>query len=616
MNLEAVSSPTASTERRPDIRNIAIIAHVDHGKTTLVDALLRQSGIFRANEQVADRVMDSNAIERERGLTILAKNTAVTYGDVKINIMDTPGHADFGGEVERTLAMVDGVLLLVDASEGPLPQTRFVLRKALERGLTPIVCINKIDRPDARIAEVLDEVYGLFIDLDATEEQLEFPVVYTVARDGIAKRNLEDKGEDLRPLFDVILSDLPGPEVQPGTPTQFQANNLDYDDYVGRLALGRVVSGELVAGQTYALCGADGVKNAKLTNLYGWIGLKRINLERATAGDIVAVAGMDDIQIGDTVADRETPIPLPRLRIDEPTITMIFGVNTSPWAGREGQWVTSRKLRERLENESKRNVSIRLEDTEQPDRLRVSGRGELQLAILVETMRREGYEVEVSKPDVVTQQKDGQTLEPMELAVIDLPEEFIGVVSQLLAMRKGVMTKMSPPASGRVRLEFSVPSRGLIGFRSSFLTDTRGTGIINAMFNGYAPWAGDIQRRTNGAMVADREGVATPYAIFHLQERGQMFIAPGTKVYEGMVIGEYSRAGDLDVNIVREKKLTNMRASGHDEAIRLTPPKQMGLEDALDWIADDELVEVTPESIRVRKRVLAQVHRPKRRKEE
>ena len=616
MNLEAVSSPTASTERRPDIRNIAIIAHVDHGKTTLVDALLRQSGIFRANEQVADRVMDSNAIERERGLTILAKNTAVTYGDVKINIMDTPGHADFGGEVERTLAMVDGVLLLVDASEGPLPQTRFVLRKALERGLTPIVCINKIDRPDARIAEVLDEVYGLFIDLDATEEQLEFPVVYTVARDGIAKRNLEDKGEDLRPLFDVILSDLPGPEVQPGTPTQFQANNLDYDDYVGRLALGRVVSGELVAGQTYALCGADGVKNAKLTNLYGWIGLKRINLERATAGDIVAVAGMEDIQIGDTVADRETPIPLPRLRIDEPTITMIFGVNTSPWAGREGQWVTSRKLRERLENESKRNVSIRLEDTEQPDRLRVSGRGELQLAILVETMRREGYEVEVSKPDVVTQQKDGQTLEPMELAVIDLPEEFIGVVSQLLAMRKGVMTKMSPPASGRVRLEFSVPSRGLIGFRSSFLTDTRGTGIINAMFNGYAPWAGDIQRRTNGAMVADREGVATPYAIFHLQERGQMFIAPGTKVYEGMVIGEYSRAGDLDVNIVREKKLTNMRASGHDEAIRLTPPKQMGLEDALDWIADDELVEVTPESIRVRKRVLAQVHRPKRRKEE
>jgi len=609
------TSLAARLERRLDIRNIAIIAHVDHGKTTLVDALLRQSGIFRANEQVADRVMDSNAIERERGLTILAKNTAVTYRDVKINIMDTPGHADFGGEVERTLAMVDGVLLLVDASEGPLPQTRFVLRKALERGLTPIVCINKIDRADARIAEVLDEVYGLFIDLDATEEQLEFPVVFTIARDGIAKRKLDDEGTDLRPLFEVILSDLPGPEIDPDGSTQFQANNLDYDEYVGRLALGRVVNGELVAGQTYTVCAAGGEKTAKLTNLYGWIGLKRINLERASAGDIVAIAGIDDIQIGDTVADRERPVALPRLRIDEPTITMIFGVNTAPWAGREGQWVTSRKLRERLENESKRNVSIRVEDTDQPDRLRVSGRGELQLAILIETMRREGYEVEVSKPDVVTRQEDGKTLEPMEIAVIDLPEEFIGVVSQLLAMRKGVMTKMSPPASGRVRLEFSVPSRGLIGFRSSFLTDTRGTGIINAMFNGYAPWAGDIQRRTNGAMVADREGVATPYAIFHLQERGQMFIAPSVKVYEGMVIGEYSRAGDLDVNIVREKKLTNMRASGHDEAIRLTPPKQMGLEDALDWIADDELVEVTPESIRVRKRVLAQVMRPKRRKD-
>jgi GTP-binding protein len=614
--VEREATPLPRLERRLDIRNIAIIAHVDHGKTTLVDALLRQSGIFRANEMVADRVMDSNAIERERGLTILAKNTAVIYRDVKINIMDTPGHADFGGEVERTLAMVDGVLLLVDASEGPLPQTRFVLRKALERGLAPIVCINKIDRHDARIAEVLDEVYGLFIDLDATEEQLDFPVVYTVARDGLAKRTLEEEATDLRPLFEVILSDLPGPEIEPGAATQFQANNLDYDDYVGRLALGRVLNGELVAGQTYTLCAAEGTRTVKLSNLFGWMGLKRINLQRASAGDIVAVAGIDDIQIGDTVADLEQPVAAPRLRIDEPTITMIFGVNTAPWAGREGQWVTSRKLRERLENESKRNVSIRVEDTDQPDRLRVSGRGELQLAILVETMRREGYELEVSKPDVVTRVEDGKTLEPMELAVIDLPEEFIGVVSQLLAMRRGVMTKMSPPASGRVRLEFSVPSRGLIGFRSSFLTDTRGTGIINAMFNGYAPWAGDIQRRTNGAMVADREGVATPYAIFHLQERGQMFIAPGVRVYEGMVIGEYSRAGDLDVNIVREKKLSNMRASGHDEAIRLTPPKQMGLEDALDWIAEDELVEVTPESIRVRKRILGQVQRPKRRKDQ
>ncbi len=612
----AASSPTAVVERRNDLRNVAIIAHVDHGKTTLVDALLRQSGIFRANEQVADRVMDSNAIERERGLTILAKNTAVIYRGVKINIIDTPGHSDFGGEVERTLAMVDGVLLLVDASEGPLPQTRFVLRKAFERGLAPIVCINKIDRADARIAEVLDEIYGLFIDLDATEEQLEFPVVYTNARAGIAKRALEDESRDLRPLFDVILSDLPGPAVEPGAPAQFQANNLDYDEYVGRLALGRVLAGELVAGQTYVLCGAEGSRPCKLTNLYGWIGLKRIPLERASAGDIVAVAGIEDIQIGDTVADRERPIAAPRLRIDEPTITVVFGVNTSPWAGREGQWVTSRKLRERLESEAKRNVSIRVEDTDQPDRLRVSGRGELQLAILLETMRREGYELEVSKPDVVTREESGKLLEPMELAVVDLPEEYIGVVSQLLAMRRGVMTKMSPPASGRVRLEFNVPSRGLIGFRSSFLTDTRGTGIINAMFNGFAPWAGDIQRRTNGAMVADREGVATPYAIFHLQERGTMFISPGTRVYEGMVIGEYSRAGDLDVNIVREKKLTNIRAAGHDEAVRLTPPRQMGLEDALDWIADDELVEVTPQSIRIRKRVLSQAHRPKRRKEE
>ena len=604
-------------ERRSDLRNIAIIAHVDHGKTTLVDALLRQSGIFRANEQVADRVMDSNAIERERGLTILAKNTAITYRGTKINIVDTPGHADFGGEVERTLAMVDGVLLLVDASEGPLPQTRFVLRKALERGLKPLVCINKIDRHDARVGEVLDEIYGLFIDLDATEEQLEFPVVYTNARAGIAKLELDAPGEDLRPLFELILSDLPGPEVAPDATTQFQANNLDYDDYVGRLAIGRVWGGELVAGQSYLLCGAgDRQLACKVTQLYGWLGLRRIELERATAGDIVAVAGIADIQIGDTVADRERPVALPRLRIDEPTIAMVFGVNTAPWSGREGQFVTSRKLRERLENEARRNVSIRVEDTETPDRLRISGRGELQLAVLIETMRREGYELEVSKPTIVTRIVDGEEREPMELALIDLPEEFIGVVSQLLGMRRGVMMKMSPPASGRVRLEFSVPARGLIGFRSQFLTDTRGTGIINTMFNGYEPWQGEIDHRTNGAIVADREGVATPYALWHLQERGVMFAPPGTRVYEGMVIGEYSRAGDLDVNVTREKKLTNMRATGHDEAVRLTPPRLMGLEDALEWIADDELVEVTPQSIRLRKKVLAQVFRPRRRKEE
>jgi GTP-binding protein len=616
VQLDTTPEAAAGAARRDDIRNIAIIAHVDHGKTTLVDALLRQSGVFRHNERVADRVMDSNAIERERGLTILAKNTAIAWQGVKINIVDTPGHADFGGEVERTLAMVDGVLLLVDASEGPLPQTRFVLRKALERGLPPIVCINKIDRSDARVAEVLDEIYGLFIDLDATEAQLEFPVVYTVARAGTATRDLAQPGETLEPLFELILKALPGPEVDRAAATQFQANNLDYDEYVGRLALGRIVNGEVAAGGQYTVCGAEGAQRpCKITHLFGWHGLKRIPLERASAGDIVAIAGIEDIQIGDTIADRERPRALPRLRIDEPTIAMVFGVNTSPWAGREGQYVTSRKVRERLETEAKRNVSIRVEDTDQPDRLRVSGRGELQLAILIETMRREGYEVEVSKPTVVTREESGAVLEPMEIAIVDLPEEFIGVVSQLLAMRRGVMTKMTPPASGRVRLEFSVPSRGLIGFRSSFLTDTRGTGILNAMFNGYAPWAGEIQRRTNGAMVADREGAATPYAIFHLQERGTMFIAPGTRVYEGMVIGEYSRAGDLDVNIVREKKLTNIRAAGHDEAIRLTPPRQFGLEEGLDWIDDDELVEVTPESIRVRKRILAQVQRPKRRAE-
>ena len=610
MNLEAVSSPAASTERRPDIRNIAIIAHVDHGKTTLVDALLRQSGIFRANEQVADRVMDSNAIERERGLTILAKNTAVTYGDVKINIMDTPGHADFGGEVERTLAMVDGVLLLVDASEGPLPQTRFVLRKALERGLTPIVCINKIDRPDARIAEVLDEVYGLFIDLDATEEQLEFPVVYTVARDGIAKRNLEDKGEDLRPLFDVILSDLPGPEVQPGTPTQFQANNLDYDDYVGRLALGRVVSGELVAGQTYALCGADGVKNAKLTNLYGWIGLKRINLERATAGDIVAVAGMDDIQIGDTVADRETPIPLPRLRIDEPTITMIFGVNTSPWAGREGQWVTSRKLRERLENESKRNVSIRLEDTEQPDRLRVSGRGELQLAILVETMRREGYELAVSRPEVIIREIDGVLQEPIESLVVDMEEQFQGGVMGRLGERKALLQNMEPDGKGRVRLDYLIPARGLIGFQTEFRTLTAGTGLLFHVFDHYGPKTeGSIGQRQNGVLISNGTGPSPAYAQIAMQERGRLFIEPGEEIYEGQIVGIHSKDNDLTVNALRGKQLTNFRASGKDDDEGLIPPIKFSLEQALEFIDDDELVEVTPRQIRLRKKLRTEVDR-------
>lgn len=602
------------TPRRDDIRNVAIIAHVDHGKTTLIDALLRQSGIFHAKEHLVDRVMDSFDLERERGITILAKNAAITYRGVKINFVDTPGHADFGGEVERSLAMVDSVMLLVDASEGPLPQTRFVLKKALEAGLPPLVCINKIDRPDARISEVLDEIYDLFIDLDATEEQLEFPVVYTNARAGIAKRVLEDDSQDLRPLFDLIVSALPGPPCDPTAIVQFQVNNLDYNDYVGRLAIGRIVSGALRTAGLYTLCRVDGSQApCKVMQLYSWQGLKRVEVEAAQAGDVVAIAGIEEIQIGETISDRETPKPLPAIRVDEPTIAMIFGVNTSPWSGREGQFVTSRRLRERLWAETRKNVSLRVEETNSPDSFRVMGRGELQLAILIETMRREGYEMQVSKPTVITKEIDGKSQEPMELLLVDVPEDYIGVVSQLLAVRRGVMTKMDHPGSGRVRLEFSIPSRGLIGFRSHFLTDTRGTGIINTLFNGYAPWQGAIQSRTNGALVSDREGTAVPYALFHLQERGILFIPAGTPVYEGMVIGEYSRDRDLDVNACREKKLSNMRAVGHDEAVRLTPHREMGLEDALEWIAEDELVEVTPRSIRLRKKILQQNLRPKRR---
>jgi GTP-binding protein len=602
--------------RRDDIRNIAIIAHVDHGKTTLVDGMLHQSGIFRAHEHVGERVMDSMELERERGITIMAKNTTIHYGNVKINIVDTPGHADFGGEVERTLAMVDGVMLLVDASEGPLPQTRFVLKKALEAQLPPIVCINKIDRPDARVGEVLDEIYDLFIDLGATEDQLDFPVVYSNARAGIATRDLKQPGENLKPLFDLIVETLPGPRADTTAPTQFQANNLDYNDYVGRLAIGRIKNGKLATG-TYTLCRVDGTQQQiKVTQIYGWRGLKRIELASAEAGDIVAVAGIEDIGIGDTIADPETPKPLPALRIDEPTIAMIFSANNSPWAGREGEFVTSRKLRERLFYEQKRNVSLRVSDREQPDSFQVTGRGEFQLAIIIETMRREGYELQVSKPTVVTREIDGKLHEPVELLVIDIPEDFIGVVSQLLAMRKGKMTKMIHAGSSRVRLEFSVPSRGLIGFRSRFLTDTRGTGIMNALFDGWAPWHGAVQSRTNGAMVADREGAATPYAVFHLQERGTIFIQPGARVYEGMVVGEYSRDVDLNVNICREKKLTNIRAAGRDENIIISPHREMGLEDGIEWIADDELVEVTPQSIRLRKKILKQADRPRRRQAE
>ncbi len=601
-------------EQRADIRNVAIIAHVDHGKTTLVDAMLHQSGIFRANQQVVDRVMDSFALERERGITILAKSTAIDYAGVRINIVDTPGHADFGGEVERTLAMVDGVLLLVDASEGPLPQTRFVLQKALAAGLPQIVCINKIDRSDARPAAVLDEIYDLFIDLEASEAQLDFPVVYSNARAGTATRDLEQPSDSLRSLFDLIVDALPAPEVDPDAPLQFQCNNLDHDDYVGRLAIGRVKNGVLATGSTYALCRVEsGRTPVKVTQLYAWRGLQRVSLQAARAGEIVAVAGIADIGIGDTIADAQDPRPLPPIRVDEPTITTVFSANTAPWAGREGEFVTSRKLRDRLFQEQRRNVSIHVEEADSADALRVAGRGELQLAILIETMRREGYEMQVSKPTVVRRETDGVVHEPVELLLIDVPDVYIGVVSQLMAVRRGKMTKMTHSGSGRVRLEFSVPSRGLIGFRSRFLTETRGTGIMNALFDGWAPWHGAIESRINGAMVADREGEATPYAVSHLQERGTLFVPPGMRVYEGMIVGEYARDSELNVNISREKKLTNTRAAGRDENVVITPHRELGLEDCIEWIADDELVEITPRSIRLRKRVLRQAERPRSR---
>ncbi len=605
-----------SKQQQNDIRNIAIIAHVDHGKTTLVDAMLHQSGIFSAHQHVEDRVMDSNDLERERGITILAKNTAVNYHGTRINIVDTPGHADFGGEVERTLAMVDGVMLLVDSSEGPLPQTRFVLQKALAAGLAQIICVNKIDRDDARPGEVLDEIYDLFIDLGANEEQLDFPVVYTNARTGTATRDLAKPGEDLAPLFDLVIEHLPAPSAEPDATLQFQCNNLAYDDYVGRLAIGRIKNGTLKAGGTYVLCHPDSdPKPVKVSQVYNWRGLNRSPVDCVVAGDIVAVAGIEDIDIGDTISDVENPQPLPAIRVDEPTIAMTFSANTSPWAGRDGEFVTSRKLRERLMQEQRRNVSLRVEDSPAGDGMKVTGRGELQLAILIETMRREGYEVQVSRPTVVTREIDDVIHEPLEQLVIDVPEDYIGVVSQLLAVRRGKMTKMTHSGSGRVNLEFTVPSRGLIGFRSRFLTETRGNGIMNALFDGWRPWQGGIEARTNGAMVADREGVATPYSIFHMEERGTLFIAPGTRVYEGMVIGEYARNSELNVNICREKKLTNVRASGRDEAVVITPHRELGLEDCIEWIGEDELVEVTPKSIRLRKRVLRQALRPKKKQE-
>ena len=598
--------------RRHDLRNIAIVAHVDHGKTTLVDALLRQSGAFRVNENVVERVMDSFALERERGITILAKNTSIVWANVRINIVDTPGHSDFGGEVERTLSMVDGVLLLVDACEGPLPQTRFVLKKALEARLPALVCINKIDRPDARPSQVLDKIYDLFIDLDAGEEQLDFAVLYTNARAGTATANLRDDGTDLVPLFEGIIAHLPGPEVSPAASPQFQVNNLDYDDYVGRLAIGRVIAGAIVTGESYSLCHYDDRSVCKVARIYAWEGLRRVERDGARAGDIVMIAGSEQIEIGDTIADLENPLPLPPIRIDEPTVGMTFSINNSPWAGREGTFVTSRKLAERLQFEARRNVSVKIEQLS-PDAWRVVGRGELQLAVILETMRREGYELQVSKPTALTRQGEGAILEPMEFLVVDIPEEFIGIVTQLLSARKGKMRTIETQASGRVRLEYDVPARGLIGFRGRFLTETRGLGVLHTIFNGYAPWCGTIRSRQNGAMISDREGIASAYAIFHLQERGRFFIQPGEPVYEGMIVGEYSRETNLPVNVCREKKLTNIRAAGHDEAIRLTPPRPIGLDGALEWIDEEELVELTPKSVRMRNRILQTALRGKHR---
>src|SRR5712664_3538548 len=587
------------------IRNIAIIAHVDHGKTTLVDAMLKQSGIFRANEAVAERVMDSNDLERERGITILAKTTGIRYHDVKINIVDTPGHSDFGGEVERALKIVDGVMLLVDASEGPLPQTRYVLMKALEARLPQIVVINKIDRPDARIQEVLNEVYDLFIDLDATEDQLNFPVIYSNGKAGIAKYQPEDDNANLRPLFETILERTPPPAGDPEEVLQLLVANLDYSEYLGRLAIGRVFNGTLHLGDEVAIAKLDGsLHKTKITKLYSFQGLKRVDETIGRTGDILAIAGVEGITIGETVTSAETPAPLPKIQIDEPTIAMTFTINTSPFSGREGHLVTSRNLRDRLDKELLTNVSIKVEEAGGPDAFKVMGRGELQLAILIEMMRRESHELMVGKPEILTKTIDGKLHEPLELLVIDCPEDFIGVVIEKIGRRKGKMEKMVNHGSGRVRLEFLVPSRGLIGLRSEMLTDTKGTAIMNSLFHGYIEWQGDIPTRPTGSLISDRAGKTTGYALFNLQERGDMFVAPGTEVYGGMIVGENARAADLNVNIVKEKKLTNMRASTADEAIRLAPPRILNLEQAIEFVRDDEMVEVTPKSIRLRKKVL------------
>jgi GTP-binding protein len=595
------------------LRNLAIIAHVDHGKTTLVDAMFRQGGVFRANERVEERAMDSNELERERGITILAKNTAVHYGDTLINIMDTPGHADFGGEVERVLSMADGVVLLVDAAEGPLPQTRFVLRKAFERKLPPIVVINKIDRSDARPKEVLNEVFDLFIDLDATEEQIEFPVLYTSSRAGTATTDLSVPGEDLRPLFEAIMHHVPPPSGDVNASLQLLVANLDASDYLGRIAIGRIFNGKVKLNDPIAVCKLDGtIEQTRVTKMFTFEGLKRVETETAQAGDIICLAGIEDITIGETITDPENPRAIPPIAIDEPTVSMIFGINNSPMAGKDGQYVTSRHLKERLERELLGNVSLRVEPTDTPEQFKVLGRGELQLAILIEMMRREGFELLVSRPEIVVKDINGVRSEPVEDLVIDVAEDFQGAVIQGCGTRRGTMTHLVNHGSGRVRMEFRIPARGLIGFRSQFLTETKGTGIMNHIFAGWEPWHGPIPSRTTGALVSDRAGIATAYAIENIQERGVIFIEPGTVVYEGMLIGENSRPADMDVNVTKEKKQTNMRASTADEAIRLVPPRVLSLEQAIEFINDDELVEVTPKNIRLRKRILAGNLRPKR----
>ncbi len=603
--------------RKNNIRNIAIIAHVDHGKTTLVDAMLKQTGIFRENQEVAERVMDSMDLEKERGITIMAKNTAIWYGGIKINIVDTPGHADFGGEVERSLNMVDGAILLVDASEGPLPQTRFVVKKALARQLPVIVVINKIDRGDARIEEVISEVYDLFIDLDASEQQIEFPILYTNAKKGIAHLKPGDSSADLRPLFDAICEAIPGPDADDEAVPQFLITNLDYDSYVGQIGIGRLMHGKLMMNQLYALCGEDQVTpGVKFSVLYTYHGLMKKQVDAVEAGDIVAVAGVESINIGDTISALETPLPLPRINVDEPTVSMIFYVNNSPFAGREGKFLTSRHLLERLEKEDYRNVALKLKLMERKDAFEVCGRGELQMAVLIETMRREGYEFMVSRPRVITKEENGRTLEPVERVFVDVPDEFVGIVTEKLSQRKGRMVHLVNKGSGRVNLEFLVPSRGLIGFRSHFLTNTKGSGVMNTLFEGYEPWAGPIPQRSSGALLADRNGKVTTYASLAMADRGELFVEVGTEVYGGMIIGERNRTGDMTVNITKEKKLTNMRSSTSEATVTLRPPRPLSLDQSIEFIAADELVEVTPQHIRLRKMELDANRRSAKRKEE